>query len=162
MAKKKASTGHDKRSLEVLRERGYTAETVNRWVKNQFGGKASGKQGRAAGAAAMRGYRKDAFGFMDILAFKVDEVGATAVQCTTHKQIAAHLKNYRRDPEKRQMIIDWLLCGNRLLMHGWRQIKVATVSKKAKSPYTLRWTLTERYATLEDMELKPHDPQPEE
>lgn len=146
--KKKTNTGSDHRSLKLMRSRGYHCDNVNEYVL---------RRGPSVGKKARFGYRRDAFAFMDLLAFKAGEAGSTAVQCTTKKQISSHLRKYRRDPETRQRIIDWILAGNTLIIQGWSVIQVATTSKNAKTPFVNRWTCDEHFVSLEDMELKPSD-----
>ena len=60
MSKKKTNTGSDSKSLKLMRERGYYADNVNRFIHRPW---------------ANHGIRQDAFGFLDLLAFKAGVVG---------------------------------------------------------------------------------------
>lgn len=87
------------RSLAKLREEGYQAEVVERWIS--FAGK--------------RGIRKDLFGFIDILAVGHGET--VAVQTTSASNMAARIRKIAESdqvPECRKA--NW-----RILVHGWRK-----------------------------------------
>ena len=94
---------------------------------------------------------------MDLLAFRADELGAIAVQVTTQGQISNHIREYRRDKNKREAITQWLLASNRFVIHGWFRENIPTKSKTAKGSHIVRWRVVERSITLGDMELKPSD-----
>lgn len=84
------------RTLLKLRKEGWTVCTVERYI------------------AAIR-QRKDAFGFGDLLCFRVGQPGATLVQTTSGSNFAARLTKIRTIAEAGM----WLEAGNRILLHGW-------------------------------------------
>ena len=131
------------RTLEFLHDRGYHADKVEQWVPRPEG---KGQRAKFAG-----GFRRDAFGFMDVVAFRPAERSllcpqpvTLAVQCTTKQQITNHLRAYRRDPVVRQRILDWLACGCAFVIHGWWK---ETVLNKSNSGTHPRWRLEERQVT---------------
>lgn len=82
------------RSLEKLREDGYTCEVVERW-------NAHTKQ------------RKDLFGIIDILAIRQNEV--VGVQTTSASSVSARVKKIA-DSELTPKIRD---AGIKIIVHGW-------------------------------------------
>jgi hypothetical protein len=97
------------------------------------------------------GFTKDAFGFMDILAFREDAFGCLAVQTTTVKKMKNHLRAYRQDEKVRKSIRRFLLSGNHFEIHGWERVFVATKSKAAKNPTRPVWTVTVMKIHLADI-----------
>ncbi len=97
------------RSLALLREQGYTAEVVERWIPGA-------------------NIRKDLFGFIDILALRGYEI--LGVQTTSASNMSARAKKiaeHENTPIVRKAEI-------RLEVHGWKkvgnrwQVKVLDVS----------------------------------
>ena len=86
------------RTLKHLRELGYLACVVERWIP---------------GACV----RKDCFGFADVLAIRSEEQGVLAVQATTDDNMSARLKKARARPE----LAVWLKAGNRFVVWGWKK-----------------------------------------
>lgn len=84
------------RSLKVLRDRGYHAEVVERWIPGA-------------------NIRKDFAGFIDILALKDDEV--LAVQTTSDAHVAERVSKIT-EHEKLPLIrgVGW-----GIHVHGWRK-----------------------------------------
>jgi hypothetical protein len=74
------------KTLAYLRQQGYHA-----WVVEKFAA----------------GIRFDAFGFMDILAYKADSPIILAVQSTVGGKHAEHVKKYSFNPILRKRIADW-------------------------------------------------------
>lgn len=91
------------RSLEKMRQDGYIAAVVEKWVP--------------AGPAGYKGaiITRDAWNFGDILACKVGEIGATLVQTTTSANMASRIAKIKTIPEAGI----WLASGNRIVVHGW-------------------------------------------
>lgn len=116
------------RSLETLRRRGYHADVCERYC-------AFGSNG---------GFRKDLFGFADILAYDHSEV--LLIQTTSRQQMSAHVRLYRRDEKLRKRLIDWLQVGS-FVVHGWEAIDRPT----KQGGFVRRWQLTERWITQEDL-----------
>ena len=83
------------RSLEVLREMGYTAEVVERWVPRTR-------------------IRRDFAGFADILAFQFPW-GILAIQATTGSNAAAREKKARAEPR----LALWLRAGGKAEVWSW-------------------------------------------
>lgn len=63
--------------------------------------------------------RQDAFGVMDIIAFRKDIPGVAAIQCTSHGGMAARVKKVR----EWELLHEWLYCRNAFFVHGWRKKK---------------------------------------
>ncbi len=105
------------RSLDRLRKRGWTPGIVERRL-GKF-------------------VTKDLFGFADILAMKLGEI-PVLIQTTTGSNLAARrTKIYASD-----LAADALQSGFRIVLHGWRQLKVKRGGKAAV------WTLREEEVTL--------------
>lgn len=127
------------RSLAYLRRQGWTAE-----VCEQFKALVEG-QGQQA--IFKGGFRKDLFGFVDILAYQAHET--LAVQATSRQQMTAHLRKYRRDPEIRQRILDWIACPNRRLqLLGWECVEVPC---KSRAGTKAEWRVTKRDVMAADL-----------
>ncbi len=131
----KSKTQPTARSLHYLRNQGYRAEVCEKYVARVEG---KGQQQRFAG-----GYRKDLFGFMDILAFGCGEV--VVVQCTTKQQLINHLRQYRRSNMIAIAIVDWLDVG-RFELHGWWR---EAVKNKDGNGSHVRWRCEVRDVTPE-------------
>lgn len=100
------------------------------------------------------GYRKDLWGFADIIAFRRLVPGIIAVQCTTAASVSGHIRKYRRDAETRENILACLAAGNRFVIHGWKK---TTVANKSNTGTHTRWELTVREIAVVDMELTAKD-----
>lgn len=129
------------RSLKYLRADGYEAEVAEKYIA-RFEGKGENQRGGFRG-----GYRRDLFGFVDILAYHPCRPDVLAVQTTSQAQVRPHLRHYREDPELAERIIAWLRQpGRRLVIHGW----YPTRERTAKGAEVLRWRVDVREVTLED------------
>ncbi len=134
---KKLNAGQ--RSLKFLRGQGFTAEVCEKYITNVFG---AAQKERFAG-----GYRKDLFGFMDILAYR-DDGFTLAVQTTSRQQMTKHLRDYRRDPELCERIRNWIRGeGRGFVVHGWEPLLVPTKAGGTK----VRWEVTVRAVTMLDV-----------
>ena len=89
------------RTLKYLRDRGYYADMIERWIKQPWfpGG----------------GRRADYFGFGDILAF--DDIETLLVQ-----SCGASFSQHKNDMLENDMIIVWLAAHRRVLLIGWRKL----------------------------------------
>lgn len=97
--------------------------------------------------AGIGGYRKDLFGFIDILGFRGDET--LAAQTTSFQQVAPHILQFRRDEELRTIILDWIASANRsFVLHGWRCMEVLRKDGKGTKA---EWQLTERWIEPADL-----------
>ena len=131
------------RSLKYLRKLGYTAEVCEQYKAIVAG---RGQQAKFKG-----GYRKDLFGFADIIAY--DARATVAVQTTSRKQMSAHLRKYRGDTDVAARIYGWLAkAGRMFVIHGWEPLEVAN---KTKAGTHIRWHLTVRVVTFADLEELP-------
>jgi hypothetical protein len=75
-------------------------------------------------------WKRDLFGFMDMVAIRADVPGVLGVQTTTTHNLAARLQKIKASADA----AIWLQAGNRILVHGWDGT-----------------TLTERHFTLGDI-----------
>lgn len=87
------------RSLALLRERGYIAVVVEKWVP-----------------WPKPGHRADLFGFLDILAVKAGET--LGVQTTAGGSVSTRLKKIADSP----LIGTVLSAGIKVTCHGWRKV----------------------------------------
>lgn len=110
------------RTLEWLRERGHTAQVVERWqmIPNHPGG----------------GVRQDLFGVIDVIALTGGRI--TGIQCGAMSGHSAHLKKCLAEPRLRE----WLRCGGGFVIHSW--------GLKGARGKVKRWTLREQWLTLND------------
>lgn len=110
-----SSTSPTARTLKVLKDRGIPACVVEKWVPMARGGGPDAMFPDAK-ASKMGGFRKDAFGFIDIIA--LDGLpGVLAVQCCGATGFADHLRKINGIDEARL----WLAAGNRLELWSWRK-----------------------------------------
>ena len=122
-----------KRSLQHLRRHGWTVDVAERFVTH--------------GRGSVGGYRRDLFGFIDLLAFRGNET--VAVQTTSFQLIARHLRSFRENEELRAIILDWIAGENRsLVFHGWRCMEVGRVDGRGTKA---EWQLTDRVILAADM-----------
>jgi hypothetical protein len=85
-----------RRTLILLRQQGYLAEVVERWVPGA-------------------NVRRDLFHCIDVVAVHPALSGTLGVQCTTKTNLAARVEKVRQQSE----IAIWLRAGNRLECWGW-------------------------------------------
>lgn len=85
------------RSLKYLRERGYTAEVVERWIPGA-------------------NVRRDLFGFIDIVAVKVG-FPCLGVQATTASNMSARRAKVMNNEAAKV----WCRSGNAALVMGWEK-----------------------------------------
>lgn len=109
----KSSTSPTKRTLDLCRKHGWTAAVVEKWNMHAK-------------------VRQDLFGFVDVLA--MSGVGFVGIQSTSGSNVSARLKKIMAN----EHAAEWLRCGGRILIHGWRKL--------AKSK---RWECREVEVTLE-------------
>jgi hypothetical protein len=68
------------------------------------------------------GFRKDMFGFIDLIALDRDH-GIIAIQ-SCGQSFAEHLRKIIAGDECRPLAIEWLLCDGKIELWGWRKVKV--------------------------------------
>lgn len=127
----------NKRTLDWLAKKGYTADTVERWI-------GAGKFKR----------RKDLFGIFDFVALRADKTGILGVQATGGSgDLARRLKKALgkgedQTPEERRYVKQcvrlWLECGNGILLIGWRELKTGW------KPWTIRIVLRNGKIVVKD------------
>ena len=90
------------RSLKYLRDLGFHAYVVERWIP----------QARV---------RKDVAGFMDILAWRADSRMVLAVQATTGENVSHRVEKIAHGLSKEDEIafVDWKALENLVVVHGW-------------------------------------------
>jgi hypothetical protein len=95
------STSPTQLTLKWLREHGYIADVVERWV----------------GVPGRFGKRKDLFGFVDIVAVYADRNGAEVrfVQTTTQSNMQARFKKMKDIPA----VAACIQAGCKVEIHGW-------------------------------------------
>lgn len=137
-------TSPTQRSLKWLRDQGMTAEVVERWNPHAK-------------------VRHDLFGSIDIVAlfdspmpprmcdppafehcWCLDQGRTIGVQATSGSNVSARIAKILAEPRMRL----WIKCGNRLVVHGWRKLKVKRGGK------AVRWELREEEITLGMFEMK--------
>ena len=131
------------RTLQFLHKAGWEAASCEKYVPSP--------QGKGQKAKYDGGYRKDLFGFLDVLAFGLAP-GMTGVQVTSHGQITAHLRKYRRDRKLANKIIKFMRSGNQFIIHGWRKVQEPCKTKPGKTKP--RWKLAVRW--VEEIDLVPN------
>ena len=99
------------RTLEYIRSRGWEADKVEQF--NPYAGKF--------------GHRKDLLGIIDIIA--LGENSIIGIQ-STGQMFAEHDRKILEEPLARK----WLECGGRLMLIGWRKVKLKRGSK------AMRWS----------------------
>jgi hypothetical protein len=117
------------RTLRALRAEGRIVGKTEHW--NSFAPRGDGG----------RGIRQDLFGFVDVIALCADR-GIVGIQ-STGTAFSAHLEKLL-DSECSGNVIEWLRCGGRVELWGWRKLLVKR-GGKAK-----RWVPRVREITLED------------
>ena len=120
---------HTQRTLKLLRDQGYTAGVVERWVPNPK---------HPAG-----GVRKDLFGFIDIIAIKGDFT--CAIQ-SCGQDFAAHDRKILAEPAT----LVWSRGAGRIvILIGWRKVK------KKRGGKAMVWKPRIKNYTLEDFKGEP-------
>ena len=94
-----AKTSPTQRSLKRLREEGYHAGIVEKYIQAIHA-------------------RKDLFGWIDIVAIHPGKTGVLGVQTTTGDHLPDRLEKARGNAA----LVAWLAAGNSLVVHGWRKL----------------------------------------
>lgn len=103
------------RTFEYIRSQGWVADKVEQF--NPYAGKF--------------GKRKDMFGFGDIVA--MGENSIIAIQ-SCGQAFSEHNKKITEDPEVAPKALQWIQNGGRLLLIGWRKVKLKRGGK------AMRWS----------------------
>jgi len=104
------------RTLRELRAQGRLVDVCERWIMNPK---------HPAG-----GFRKDLFGFVDLVVLDPEE-GIVGIQ-SCGQSFAEHLRKIM-DSECTENVIEWLKCGGKIELWGWRKLKLKRGGK------ALRW-----------------------
>ena len=94
------------RSLKLMRERGFHAEVVERWIPGA-------------------NIRRDLFGFGDVLCLG-DEGELVLVQSTSDSNVAARVKKIADSP----LVGRVRKAGIRIVVQGWRKVKGRWVERE--------------------------------
>ena len=103
------------RTLEYLRSQGWMVDKVEQF--NAYAGKF--------------GQRKDMFGFADIVAMGEGKI--IAVQ-SCGQAFSEHRLKITADEKVAECAMKWLECGGRIVLIGWRKVKIKRGGK------ALRWS----------------------
>jgi len=95
------------RTMKEVRKQGRTVDMAQRWIINPR---------HPAG-----GFRKDLFGFIDLVVLDPEQ-GIIGVQACG-SDFAAHQRTIK-DSEATENALEWLACGGKIELWGWRKIKV--------------------------------------
>ena len=117
------------RTLGYLKERNIIAEVVERWLRNP--------------KLPAGGFRRDLFNFIDIIA--MGENSIIAIQ-SCGQAFAAHNRKITEDEAVAPNARLWLKNGGRLILIGWRKVKLRPGAK------AMRWKPRIKEYTLEDFE----------
>jgi len=115
------------RTLRELRRQGLIAEVVEKYVQ----------------IPGSFGFRRDLFKFIDIIALCPNR-GILGVQ-SCGQDFKAHIDKITDDPEVTPNVVEWLRCGGKIDVYGWRKVKVKR-GGKAKI-----WAPRVQSITLEDI-----------
>ena len=111
-----AKTSPTQRTIRELKAEGRILDICEKWVRNP----------KIPGG----GFRKDLFGFLDIIVLdRVD--GIVGIQ-SCGQSWKAHVDKIM-DSECTENVIEWLMCGARLELWGWRKLKLKRGGK------AMRW-----------------------
>ena len=122
-----AGKTNTQRTLEYLRKEGMECCIAERWIINPK---------HPAG-----GIRRDLFGFADLVA--LGENSIIAVQ-SCGQAFSEHHKKITQDEYVAPNALKWLECGGRLMLIGWRKVKLKRLGK------AMRWQPRIKEYSLED------------
>lgn len=120
-----AKISNTSRTLEYIRNKGWIADKVEQF--NSYAGKF--------------GQRKDMFGFADIVA--LGEKSIIAIQ-SCGQAFSEHDKKITEDENVAPNALLWLECGGRLILIGWRKVKLKRGGK------AMRWQPRIKEYTIDD------------
>ena len=129
------------RTLRELRKQGRIVDVCEKWVINPK---------HPAG-----GFRRDLFHFIDLIVLDPEQ-GIVAIQ-SCGQDFKAHLDKIlygtkvdeRWETEVPENVIEWLQCGGKLEIWGWRKLKL----KRGKEYKAMRWMPRIQVITLGDFNL---------
>ncbi len=118
------------RTMKHIKSLKIEAEIVEKWVPNP----------KHPGG----GFRKDLFGIIDIIAIDPLSKSTIGVQ-STGQDFSGHWKKLTQEKADKSRL--WLSGGNRLLLMGWRKLKVKRGGK------AMRWTPRIADIKISDLEV---------
>ena len=121
-----AKVSNTSRTLEYIRSQGWIADKVEQF--NPYAGKF--------------GQRKDMFGFGDIIA--MGENSIIAIQ-SCGQAFSEHDKKITQDEAVAPNVLKWLQCGGRIMLIGWRKVKLKRGGR------AMRWSPRIKEYTEEDL-----------
>jgi len=95
------------RTLRALRNEGRICDIAEKWIATPY--------------SKIPGFRKDLFGFIDIVAL-CPEKGILAIQ-SCGQSWSQHVGKIM-DSEATVNVIEWLKCGGSFQLWGWRKVKM--------------------------------------
>ena len=102
-----AGISNTSRTLKYIREKDWVVDTVERWIPMP--------------TPPAKGFRKDYLGFADMIA--LGENSIIAIQ-SCGQSFAEHNRKITEDDFVAQNALLWLENGGRLILIGWRKVKV--------------------------------------
>lgn len=129
----KRSLSSVQRTLRACREAGRFVEKVEQWVSYHN-----------ATNAGVAGTRRDAFGFIDIVAIDSDAIVAIQA-CTSDRK-----SHYAKIVEN-EFALPWLKAGGRIELWSWRKLKVKRGGK------LMRWTPSVQQITETDFQERSNE-----
>jgi hypothetical protein len=117
-------------AMKYYRGKGWEVDVVERWIPAQWG-----KSGKG-------GFRKDLFGFGDLLMYNAVLKQTAIVQVTDGSNSASRRNKILQE----RRAIEWLACGNKIFLCLTIRRIVKTKTKNAKQP-------TRRAYEIRDIEI---------
>ena len=143
-----AKTRPTQRTLKALKDDGRICAIVEKWVPmHQKREEGSGPGGPGAGgswAERPMGFRKDLFGFIDIIALD-PEKGIVGIQ-SCGQAFSEHALTILNS-DATENVIEWLKAGGKVELWSWRKVKLVRGGKAE------RWMPRVRTFTLADFKL---------
>lgn len=118
------SVSPTQRSLQLLRQEGYTCQVVEKFV-------------------SFINKRIDFLGCIDILGVKKGEIGVLGIQTTSDSGGAGMSEHTKKALASKELVV-WLETGNKFIIHAW--------GKKGKAGKVKHWQVRQRELTLKDLE----------
>ena len=115
------------RTIRALKDQGRICGIVERFIQNPVS----------------HGIRSDLFGFIDVVSLD-PAAGIVGIQCCG-ADVSAHYKKITL--ERTENAIEWLKCGGKIEIWGWRKVKLFRGSK------AMRWKPRVVSITEKDFEL---------
>jgi hypothetical protein len=108
----------DSLSKPSKKSRHFTNYKTACWLKKRKFPRGPGQSWNLNPRSPVGGYRKDLFGFADLITFRAD-FGILAAQACTASDLAAH----RSDIQDNADALGWLQSGGRLYIFSWRKVR---------------------------------------